>query len=117
MLLFYIAFAVVMLVPMLGVWFAVRGMPSARKSLILVGVATLLFTPSWGPATIVVVPVPFGILLFTTLLTRSWNDLPRWLCMFPVWHAVAFPATACGAYFIIQRLQSSRTKTGSSAAV
>lgn len=117
MVLIYLAFAVVMLVPMLGIWFAVRGMPGARRALILVGVATLLFTPSWGSATIVVVPVPFGMLFFTSLLTWSWNDLAKWLCIFPVWHAIAFPTTACVAYFIIQRLQSNRTKSGSSTAV
>ena len=90
MVFFYLAFAVVMLVPMLGIWLAVRRMPEVQNFPILVGVATLLFTPSWGAATIVVVPVPFGMLFFTTLLTWSWNDLAKWLCMFPLWHAIAW---------------------------
>lgn len=72
-LLVYLVMAGIMLVPLLGVWFATKRMGDVRRTLVLVVTATLLLTPSLGPATIAVVPVPFGILFFTTLLTWTWG--------------------------------------------
>lgn len=74
---FYLAFAVLMLLPLLGVWLMIRRMPDLQCSLILVVAATLLLTPSWGPATITVVLVPFGLLFFVTLFTWSWGGGAR----------------------------------------
>jgi hypothetical protein len=117
MLLVYLGLTAIMFVAVLAVWFAARRMPDSRRSLVLVVVATLLLTPSWGPATIVVVPVPFGIALLTTLMTWSWSELARWLGMFPLWHAIAFPATACVSYVVVRKQPSGKSETDGSAAV
>jgi hypothetical protein len=111
MVFFYLVLGLIMLVPLLGVWLSIKRMAHAQKTFILVAMATLLLTPSWGPATIAVVPVPFGVLFFLTLMTWSWNELGSWLAMFPVWHAMAFPATACASYLLIQKLLSVQAKT------
>lgn len=116
-LLVYLALTTIMFVPMLGVWFATRAMRESRRSLVLVVVATALFAPSWGPATIVVVPVPFGILFLTTLLTWTWGELAKWVTMFPLWHAIAFPATACLSYLLIRKLPLSQSKVDGATAV
>lgn len=117
MLFVYLASTAITFVPALGVWFAVRRMPDSRRSFVLVLVATLLLTPSWGPATIFVVPVPFGILFFTTLLTWSWSELAKWMAIFPLWHALAFPATACLSYLVVRKLLSAKPKTSGPATV
>lgn len=117
MLFVYLVLAAVMFVPVLAAWFAVRRMPDPRRSLVVVVVATLLLTPSFGPATIAAVPVPFGILFLATLFTWSWGELANWVLMFPLWHVVAFPATACVAYFLVRKLPSSHPKTGSPTAL
>lgn len=113
MLLVYLALAALMFVPVLGAWFATKRMSDSRRTLVLIVVVTLLLTPSWGPATIVVIPVPFGTLFFTALLTWSWGELARWVGMFPLWHAIAFPATACGSFILIRKLLSRKSKTDS----
>ena len=100
---FYLAFAVLMLFPLLGVWLMVRRMPDSQCTLILVAAATLLLTPSWGPVTITVVLVPFGFLFFVTLFTWSWGELAALVSLFPLWHAIAFPATALISYFVIRK--------------
>ena len=117
MLFVYLASTAITFVPVLGVWFAVRRMPDSRRLFVLVLVATLLLTPSWGPATIFVVPVPFGILFFATLLTWSWSELAKWMGMFPLWHAMAFPATACLSYLLVRKLLSTKPKTSGHATV
>jgi hypothetical protein len=91
---FYLALAALMFLPLLGVWFMAKRMPDSQRSLILVAAATLLLTPSWGPATITVVLVPFGFLFIVTLFTWSWSELAGLVSLFPLWHAIAFPATA-----------------------
>lgn len=116
-LLVYLALTAMMCVPVLGAWFATRRMRDSRRSLLLVVVATLLLAPSWGPATIVVVPVPFGILFLSTLWTWNWGELARWVAMFPLWHAIFFPATACLCFLLIRKLLLSKTSVGGSAAV
>lgn len=116
-LLVYLVLAAIMFVVVLGVWFATRRMRDSRRSFVLVVVATLLFTPSWGPATIVVVPVPFGILFLTALLTWTWGDLARWVAMFPLWHAVAFPLIACVSFYLVRKLLLGRANTRGAAAV
>jgi len=103
---FYLAFALLMSLPLLGVGFMVRRMPDSQRSLILVAAATLLLTPSLGPVTIAVVPVPFGFLFIVTLFTWSWGELAGLVSLFPLWHAVAFPVTAVISYFFIRKLPS-----------
>ncbi|RDS81372.1 hypothetical protein DWU99_16985 [Dyella psychrodurans] len=111
MVFFYLAFAVLMFLPLLGTWFMVRCMPDPQRSLILVTAATLLLTPSWGPATITVVLVPFGFLFIVTLFTWSWSELAGWVSLFPLWHAIAFSATALISYFVIRKLPSNKSFT------
>lgn len=107
LLFFYLAFAVFMLLPLLGAWFMVKRMPDSPRSLILVAIATLLLTPSWAPVTITVVLVPFGLLFIVTLFTWSWGELVGLVSLFPLWHAIAFSVTALISYFVIRRLPSS----------
>lgn len=116
-LLVYLVLSAIMFVPVLGAWLATKRMRDSARSLVLVVVATLLLTPSWGPATIVVVPVPFGVLFLTTLLTWTWGEFAKWVTMFPLWHAIAFPATACVSYFLVRKLRLSQPKVDGTAAV
>jgi hypothetical protein len=113
-LLVYLAIAAIMLVPVLGVWFATRRMRVSRRSLVLVVVATLLLTPSLGPATIAVVPVPFGILFLTALFTWTWGELARWVTTLALGHAIAFPVTACLSYFLVGKLLLGQSRAGGS---
>ena len=106
---FYLAFAVPMLLLLLGVWFMVRRIPDPQRTLILVAAATLLLTPSWGPATITVVLVPFGFLFIVTLFTWSWGELAGLVSLFPLWHAIAFPVTALISYFVIRKWPSNNS--------
>lgn len=112
----YLGLTAIMFIPVLGAWFATRSMRGSRRSLVFVIVATLLLAPSWGPATIVMVPVPFGILFLTAVLTWSWGELAKWVIMFPLWHAVAFPLTACVSYFFVRKLPLNPSKRGGPAA-
>ena len=105
----YLAFAVLMFLPLLGVWFMVRRMPDSQRTLILVTAATLLLTPSWGPATITVVLVPFGLLFLVTLFTWSWGELVALVGLFPLWHAIAFPDTALISYLVIRKWPSNKS--------
>lgn len=116
-LLVYLTLSTIMFVPVLGAWFATKRLRASRRSLVLVVVATLLLTPSWAPATIVVVPAPFGFLFLTALLTWTWGELAKWVTMFPLWHAIAFPVTACLSYLLIRRLSLSQSKVDGPAAV
>ena len=67
---------------------------------LLVAASCLLLTPTFGPATIAVVPVTFGWLLIPTIVTWSWSDLAQWIMLYPRWHAFAFPATAVVSYLV-----------------
>ena len=72
---------------------------------LLTVVATLLVTPTMGPATIAVVPVTFGWLLIPTIVAGSWFELGGWLTAYPVWHAFAFPITAALSYLVLRRVR------------
>lgn len=91
--------------------------PAIRMTLLMVA-SVLLLTPSLGPATIAVVPAPFGYLLISTAVSGSWQDLARWIMAYPLWHAVSFPATAVVSYSIIRfvRPNQSFKADGSAAA-
>jgi hypothetical protein len=104
--LFYAAFFLVLSLPLivaiavLGV--LVRKLQFSARVAILVVSATLLLTPSMGPATITFVPVPFGYLLGITAATGAWTHVLDMVYLFPKWHAVAFPATAVLSYFLLR---------------
>lgn len=116
-LLVYLVLAAITFIPVLGVWFATSRMRSSQRSFVVVIVATLLLAPSWGPATIVVVPVPFGVLFFTALWTWTWGGLLKWVTMFPLWHAIAFPATAFLSHFLVRKLLLRQSEISRSAAI
>jgi hypothetical protein len=78
--------------------------PAARTPLIVIS-SVLLLTPSFGPATIAVVPAPFGYLLLATILGDGWRALIAWVMQYPLWHAIAFPVTALIAYLIVRWLR------------
>ena len=109
LVLFYLVLAVLMLLPLLGVWFMVKRVPGSRRSLVLVVASTILLTPSWAPVTITVVLVPFGLLFFVTLFTWSWGELAGMVSLFPLWHAIAFPVTALISYFVIRKRPSNNS--------
>jgi hypothetical protein len=96
----------IMLIPPLIVVLAVgrilRSLRSAFRTPLLILASLLLLTPSLGPATIVVVPAPFGYLLIPTAIDGSWTALASWVMSYPLWNAVAFPATAIVSYMIIR---------------
>ena len=91
-----------------GVWFLFRRLSFIPRIAILVISAALLITPSWAPATIVTVPVPFGFLLGIALFTGGWSELVGTLGFFAIWHAIAFPATAVVFYIIVRLLFSNK---------
>ncbi|WP_064792103.1 hypothetical protein [Shewanella woodyi] len=76
---------------------------------------TLLFTPSWAPATIVVVPIPFGVMLGVGALTGALNEILDLLLLFWWWHLPAFIVTGFISYkvaskvFGVSNVQSSHT--------
>jgi hypothetical protein len=87
-----------------------RGKSLRLRTGLLVAVVTLLFTPVWGPATIAVVPVSFGVLLAASSIALSWSGLMNALELSPAWwYAVAFPATAIVAYGCIRLLLSNNS--------
>ena len=100
----YLTFAALMVVPLAGIWLASRSLSRPLRLLIFVVAATILLTPSWAPATITIVSMPFGMLFFVALFTWSWDGLPQLLGFAPTWHLVAFPCTAVVAYFVGRRL-------------
>jgi hypothetical protein len=73
---------------------------------VLVFTATLLLTPSFGPATITFVMVPFGLLFGIALFSGAWVDLGGLVGLFPVWHIVAFTGTAVVSYIAARVLLS-----------
>jgi len=60
---------------LMGVSYLLRKRSASTRTAVLVTCATLLFTPGWGPATIVIVPVPFGLLLGVTAISLHWGEL------------------------------------------
>ena len=104
----YVLMQFVLLLPFLlvlwGISRLLRGhSPTARTAAIVVG-ATLLFTPGWGPATITIVPVPFGLLLGVAFFTFRWSEFIGVMGLAPPWwYVIAFPVTASIVY-VLRRL-------------
>jgi hypothetical protein len=111
--LFYAAFFLVLSLPLLVViavlGVLVRNLRFSVRVAILVVSATILLTPSLGPATITFVPVPFGYLLGITAVTGTWPHVLDTVNLFPRWHAVAFPATAVLCYFVLRWVLSNNS--------
>ncbi len=66
---------------------------------------TLLVTPSWGAATIVSLPMPFGALLLLNVIALDPAGVIAALLERPVWHLLAFPITALVAAFLFRRVR------------
>ncbi|PLC43418.1 hypothetical protein C0Q88_01440 [Ralstonia pickettii] len=68
----------------------------ARGVRVLAGTAlfTAAFTPVLAPATIMLVPVPFGIVLAISLLTGSMQEVLGLFALAPRWNAVSAACTA-----------------------
>ena len=112
---FLLTFVPLALVVMLIGVFTQRLARDHRIALVVLG-ATLLLTPAPGPATIVVVPVPLGLLLGGAVFTGSWMELASLIRSFPVWFAAAILITAGVSYFVARKLLSNtsleRTREG-----
>ena len=67
----------------------------ARGVRVLAGTAlfTAAFTPVLAPATIMLVPVPFGIVLAISLLSGSMQAVPSLFALAPGWNAVSAACT------------------------
>ena len=86
----------------------IRKLPVPSQAIAFTIVCTLLLTPSWGPATIVAVPVPFGALLAIGVFGGALHELPALVALFWKWHIVAFPVTAAICYLIGSKILETR---------
>lgn len=99
----YVLIQLVLAVPFVFILWGVsrlahRLSPGLRTAAFLI-TATLLFTPGWAPATVTVVPMPFGALLGVAVFTFRINELTGVVQLAPPsWYLFAFPATAIVAY-------------------
>jgi hypothetical protein len=65
----------------------------------------LCVTPSWASATIVSVPVPFGLILWFSAFPPSLDGIATTIRLWPIWHLVVFPLTATLGAFVFRRLR------------
>ena len=103
--LMFLYFFVPALLLVLAVGWLTQNMRQSKRIPLMVLTSSLLLTPTWGPATIAVVPVTFGWLLIPTIFTWSWPELGSWIAEYPRWNALAFSATALLTY-IVMRVRS-----------
>lgn len=104
-LLIYLCWAAVCTLPAL---LLARLLPPSRpglRYLATVAVFTALVTPSLGSATIALAVLPFAFILLGTAISLDPAGLMWTLREWPVWHAVAFPATLLVALAIFRRLR------------
>jgi hypothetical protein len=98
-----------------GVMFLARYRSRYTRATIFVVCVTLLCTPAWGPATIAMAPVPFGLIFGVAATSFHWHALLDIMGMAPLhWYFVAFPATAIVAYalwwFVFSNCSFKRTR-------
>ena len=102
---FYLAWAAVCSIP---AFLLARFLPASRpwlRYIATVTVFTVCVTPSLGSATIALVSIPFAFILLSTALSCDLSGLVWTLQAWPLWHAVAFPATLLVALAIFRRLR------------
>jgi hypothetical protein len=75
----------------------------------IVVVGTLLLTPIPGVATIVVFPIPLGLLLGTAAMTGAWSEIGSLVVEFPLWWSISVPATAAVSYGVARYLLSNKS--------
>ena len=101
----YIGFLAAVLFPLLLIaTVAENFLPFKYRRVVFIVSATLLLAPSWGPATIVSIPLPFGILLGIGLFGGELNDLFSVIASYPWWHFLAFSITAFLSWLVSMRL-------------
>lgn len=83
-----------------------RFLPAEKRVLFCSVVYTLLFTPSWAPATIVMVPIPFGVMLGVSAVTGAPNEILDLLLVLWWWHIPAFFITGFVSRKVAKKLVS-----------
>ncbi|WP_325892428.1 hypothetical protein [Grimontia sp. NTOU-MAR1] len=78
----------------------VKRLTDKARVAICTTIYTLLFTPSFAPATIVVVPMPFGVMLGAGVFGGAPNEIAELLYLFWWWHLPAFIITGLISYKI-----------------
>lgn len=81
-----------------------RFLPAEKRVLFCSVVYTLLFTPSWAPATIVMVPIPFGVMLGVGAVTGAPNEILDLLLVLWWWHIPAFFITGFVSIKVAKKL-------------
>jgi hypothetical protein len=116
-ILMYAFLQLILLIPFgLVVWgamFLVRRRPRYGRAATFVFCVTLLCTPAWGPTTITMAPVPFGLIFGVAAATFRWRVLLDTMAMAPpLWYLVAFPATAIAAcaFWVFSNRSSKRRR-------
>ena len=101
----------------LGISYLLRKRSPSTRTAVLVPLATLFFTPGWAPATIAIVPVPFGLLFGVAAISFRWGELAGVMRLAPThyWYFIAFPVTAVIVYglwkFVLSNHSFQRTRS------
>ncbi len=70
------------------------------RPIVFATLSMLLLTPSFAPATVVVVPVPFGVILAIGIFSGAIQEVPSLVSLFWQWHIVVFPLTWGVSYLL-----------------
>ena len=73
---------------------------SNYQPIVFATLSMLLLTPSFAPATIVAVPVPFGVILAIGIFAGAIHEVPSLVYLFWQWHIAAFPLTWVASYLL-----------------
>ncbi|WP_162374857.1 hypothetical protein [Pseudoxanthomonas sangjuensis] len=102
---FYLAWAAVCSIPAFLLALFLPASHPWLRYIATVIVFTLFVAPSLGSATIALVSIPFAFILLATVISFDLSGLVWALQEWPLWHAVAFPATLLVALAIFHRLR------------
>ncbi|MFK7794308.1 MAG: hypothetical protein AB8B89_03055 [Gammaproteobacteria bacterium] len=101
----FIGGLIAMLFPLLCIIVVAENfLPFKYRRLVFVVSAMLLLTPSWGPATIVYIPIPFGMLLSIGIFSGELQELFDLVALYGWWHCIAFSITGILSWLISRRL-------------
>ena len=84
--------------------------PARYQPLAVACVVCIGLTPSFAPATIALVMVPFGLLVALGLFSGDVGELGALVGVFWIWHLIAFPTTFFATYAIVRILQRDRIR-------
>ena len=100
---------IVCVVPSLGaLWLVPRSKPKLRYGL-AIALFTLLVAPSFLAGGVLAVPVPFGAVLLASAVDLQPVLVLSTLSAWPIWHSVAFPATAIVGALVFARARSNNS--------